>query len=150
MNRISEHFKPASVICPDLWLPFRVFGDQFLSRFMKGIPGILVFVPFRSGNILKEPLYLFFGFKNFSIDVSWIPINEHATQIKYDGFNSIHDITGDLDVGSLSPKPSCNDQGIFKMLFLPLQVKNFRINYISSNRKFVPFLVKTIPVPLTT
>ena len=150
MNGIPEHFKPASVICADLGFPFRVCGNQFFSCFMKRIPRILVFVPFRSGDVLKKPLYLFLSFKNFSVYVSWIPINEDATQIKYYRFNSIiHDVTADL-ISSLSSKPSCYNQGILKILFLPLEVKNFRINNISPDRKFVSLVVKTIPIPLTT
>jgi hypothetical protein len=67
-----------------------VSGYQLFGRLGKCSAGVLLVIPLGCANVFQEPIDFFFGLKDFPIQVSWIPVDQNTSQVKYYGLNAIH------------------------------------------------------------
>jgi hypothetical protein len=44
-------------------------------------------VPFAGTDVFEEPRNFLFSFEDLSVEVTWIPVDQHAAEVKYDGIN---------------------------------------------------------------
>src|SRR5687768_15268673 len=89
MYRAGNGFGPTVIPGANRNFPFWMFGYQDFGGFFKRTSGVLFIVPLTGADVFEKPRNFFFRFKNLTIEVTWIPVNQNGSQVENDSVNFI-------------------------------------------------------------